>query len=115
MSVAPFRPNKVYTVSDLKLKLRKANTMAGHQGPEIATTQKLQTVGIDETEYSIAPGVETRHIAETCSKFPTREKEKIRTRDPLRELGCLAANDPKFEAPYSLENTAFGDAVLIVA
>lgn len=99
VDVAPIRPKKVYVVPESTLKLRKAKSRAGNKGAEIATTERRKTTGIDETDYSIVPGVGIRHIVETCSEFPLREKATLRTRDPLRGLGCLAANDPNCEAP----------------
>lgn len=77
-------------------------------------TEKLKTVGIDNMEYSIVPGAEIRHIAETCAKFTTQERGKIGRRNPPRELRCLAENDPMIEAPYSFENVVIGEAALVV-
>lgn len=41
-------------------------------------------------------------------------REKNRSRAPLRELGCLAANGPKFEPPFSFESNVINDVVLTV-
>lgn len=67
MNVVPIRPKKVYVAFDLILKLRNTKARAGDQGPEASTTERRRTIGVNETDYSIFPGVEHRHIVETCS------------------------------------------------
>lgn len=42
------------------------------------------------------------------------EREKSKSRAPLRDHGCLAANDPRFERLPSFESSIIGDAILIV-
>lgn len=62
----PIKPLKVDAKSDSTLELRRAKTKRGNQGPENATMERLKTLGINETEYSIKRGVELMHLAETC-------------------------------------------------
>lgn len=38
-------------------------------------TEKLKTIGIDEREYSIVPGVEIRHMPETFEIHVTRARQ----------------------------------------
>lgn len=94
--------------------MRKSKSKGGYQGLELATAENLNILRIDEVEYSIIPGVEIRHIAEMCSNCTTKEREKIRSRGPLRELGWFAASDPKLQAPYRFDTNFIEDAVLIV-
>lgn len=65
LSVLPMRPNKVYVVSDSRLKLRKAKTKGGNQGSEVTTAERLKTLGTNDTEYSIKPCVELMHLMKT--------------------------------------------------
>lgn len=51
---------------------------------------------------------------DTCSKFTTKEHRHIGIRNSPREMGCLATNGLKFEAPHNFENLVIDDAVLIV-
>lgn len=74
VNAAPIRPKKVYLVSDSTLKLPRSKSKGGYQGPELVTTEKLNILGIDEAECSIDPGVEIRHVVETCSNFTTKER-----------------------------------------
>lgn len=68
----------------------------------------------DGTQHRSRRWDQAHCTADTCSKSTSREQAKIRGRGSLQELGCLAANDPRFEAPYSFENLVIDDAVLVV-
>lgn len=113
ITVVPIRPMNVYVVSDSTLKSRK-KWRAGYQGPELAMTEQLRILGVSDIEYSIIPRLESLHIAETCASFTMKEQEHVKQRSLLREHGCHAANDPKFEQSPSFDARVAGDAVQIV-
>lgn len=45
VTVVPIRPMETDVASDSVLKLRKTKSKAGFQGPELATTEKLEILG----------------------------------------------------------------------
>lgn len=61
VNVLPFKPRKVYVISDSRLELSKAKAKGGNQGLETTPAERLKA-----TEYSFKSGVELMHLMETC-------------------------------------------------
>lgn len=114
VNMLPFKPLKVYVASDSMLKLRKAKPKAGHRGPEIATMDKIRSLGANDVEWLINPGVESEHPTMALDNFTQKELFSCSDKAPPNEVGCIAANDPEFEIPHDFEDVVIDDAVSII-